>query len=329
MQIVITGGTGIVGRPTAVALAARGHSVTVLSRAGLDRPSSAPGVTVVGWNPVTGAGLQEAVEGADVVIHLARTPLPPRWTDEGWHRVLDARIAMLNHLAQAIRVAQAPPVHLVCASSHDYYGSHSSSLPLAEETPPGDDRMACLYNLIERAAAGARPAGGVLTCARIGVVLGPEALNPRFVVHVLADPNGPLSWIHVDDVGAMLVAIVEQKIGGPVNLTAPVSTTGRQVADIAKRFTSIKQNPPSGGTHWRLRSAFAGGTTSPPAARVRDEDEETHILYQPHWAYPAAMVAHGYRWAVPSIEQALSYLEAKSSPSASNASLEGSGILIS
>lgn len=58
MTILVTGGTGILGRPTVELLRAAGHDVRILSR-------------TTGGDLSTGAGVTEALAGIDTVLHLA------------------------------------------------------------------------------------------------------------------------------------------------------------------------------------------------------------------------------------------------------------------
>ncbi|HET6987928.1 MAG TPA: NAD(P)H-binding protein, partial [Kribbella sp.] len=68
-SILVTGGTGTLGRPTVARLCAAGHDVRVFSRKpGGDRP---PWPEVVTGDLTTGAGLAAAVDGVDVIVHLA------------------------------------------------------------------------------------------------------------------------------------------------------------------------------------------------------------------------------------------------------------------
>jgi len=65
MKILVTGGTGGLGRPTVSQLVSAGHDVTVLSRA------AGPGRVVA--DLTTGLGLRDALEGVETVVHLATT----------------------------------------------------------------------------------------------------------------------------------------------------------------------------------------------------------------------------------------------------------------
>jgi uncharacterized protein YbjT (DUF2867 family) len=68
-SVLVTGGTGALGRELVPRLVAAGHDVSVLSRHG--NPSVPSGVTAVRGNLVDGSGLAEATSGVDVIAHLA------------------------------------------------------------------------------------------------------------------------------------------------------------------------------------------------------------------------------------------------------------------
>lgn len=88
MTTLVTGGTGTLGRPTVELLRAAGHDVRVLSRQ--------PGDGRVVGDLSTGAGIREALEGVDTVVHLATTS----WRDAAQTRALlrEARAADIRHL---------------------------------------------------------------------------------------------------------------------------------------------------------------------------------------------------------------------------------------
>jgi uncharacterized protein YbjT (DUF2867 family) len=68
MRLLVTGGSGVVGRPTAAELIRRGHSVALLTRRGTGGP---PGAESFAGDLTTGAGLDRALSGVDCVIDCA------------------------------------------------------------------------------------------------------------------------------------------------------------------------------------------------------------------------------------------------------------------
>jgi uncharacterized protein YbjT (DUF2867 family) len=98
--ILVTGGTGTLGRPLLAELAGAGAPLRVLSRRPRPRPGGPPVEWVTG-DLATGRGLGEAVRGVGVVVHCATNPIRPRRVDvEGTRRLLAAaRAAGSPHLA--------------------------------------------------------------------------------------------------------------------------------------------------------------------------------------------------------------------------------------
>lgn len=99
MNILVTGGTGTLGRAVVPILAGAGHTVRVMTR----RPSAGGDVESVGADLATGAGISQAVSGIDVVVHLASAPYRGRYTARvdvaGTGRLLAAaRQAGVGHL---------------------------------------------------------------------------------------------------------------------------------------------------------------------------------------------------------------------------------------
>jgi uncharacterized protein YbjT (DUF2867 family) len=80
-EILVTGGTGLLGRQVVDHLRAAGREARVLSRSG--RAGTVQG------NLLTGAGLEEAVRGVDTIIHCASDPYrKTRQTDVGGTELL-------------------------------------------------------------------------------------------------------------------------------------------------------------------------------------------------------------------------------------------------
>jgi uncharacterized protein YbjT (DUF2867 family) len=85
-KVLVTGGTGALGRQVVPLLAQHGAEVCILSR----RPRQVDGVETIQGNMITGAGLAEAVRGVDVVVHCASDPRRWQGDVEGTGRLLDA-----------------------------------------------------------------------------------------------------------------------------------------------------------------------------------------------------------------------------------------------
>ena len=226
MHVLVTGATGLVGPRVVSALLARGDTVTVLSR----NPDSARArlgdVRALGWSPPTVP--PEALQGVDGVIHLAGEPVPGRWTDEKKRRIHDSREQGTKALVDAIAAADPKPAVLVSASAIGWYGDRGDEV-LTEDSTPGDDFLATVCKAWEEAAAAVEEHSVRRVSLRIGLVLDPAggALGEMLPMAKLG-LAGPLgggrqwwSWIHRDDLVAMLLAALDGDWAGAYNATAP------------------------------------------------------------------------------------------------------------
>jgi len=248
VRIVVSGGTGFIGRSLVMTLCERGDDVVVLSRGktaaemgcGLGpRPMCCRGagkVELATWTPEKAGDWSKVVDGADAVVHLAGAGvLDEAWTPERKETLRKSRIRSTELLAEAIARADRPPRVFVSTSAIGYYGTGTGEQVLTDDSPPGTDFLAQLVVDWENAAAAARGVPGVRVChPRIGLVLGKgggmlEKMLPAFKAFV-GGPVGTgaqyMGWIHlVDVVRALEFALDSADLVGPFNLTAPEPVT--------------------------------------------------------------------------------------------------------
>jgi hypothetical protein len=221
MRVLLTGGTGFIGRSLIAALAARQDEVIVVSRQA--RPVE--GTRAVGWEAV-----EAEVDGADAVVHLAGEPVAEkRWTAARLEAIRKSRVDTTARLAKAITSARRKPRVFVSGSAVGIYGTRKDDAVLDEASPPAPDVLAQITVAWEAAADPARTLTRVVH-PRTGVVLerGGGALAkmlPPFEMFVggpLGSGKQWLSWIHLrDEVRALLFAIDHEVIVGAFNVTAP------------------------------------------------------------------------------------------------------------
>jgi len=137
--VLITGGTGMIGRRLTLFLLERGYQVAYLSREYVQIPN----VKVYHWNPEKGLIDEEALENADYLVHLAGAGIADqRWSDRRKQEIINSRTKGIELIA---RVLQSRPYQLkafVGASAIGYYGANTGNKPLTEETPSGTDFLA-------------------------------------------------------------------------------------------------------------------------------------------------------------------------------------------
>ena len=126
VRIVVTGGTGFIGRPLCQRLVSLGHAVTVLTRdPAAARARLAPPISLIGWEGFRGPtdGLMAALGDGDVIINLAGAPIAAgRWSAQAKDRLRSSREGTTTALVAALSKLRARPVLLISASAIGYYG---------------------------------------------------------------------------------------------------------------------------------------------------------------------------------------------------------------
>ena len=226
MKVLITGGSGFIGRAIAERLRASGYSATAVS---LRTP---PGPAVFA--------------GCGAVVHLAGEPVAQRWTAAAKERIRDSRVQGTRTLVAALR--QQPPAVLISASAIGYYGSRGNET-LTEDSPPGSDFLSQVAVAWEQEARAAEQFGVRVVTPRIGVVLGRGGgalAKMALPFHLgvggrLGDGRQWTSWIHLDDLIALVeFSIATTAIHGAVNAVAPNPVTN---TDFTRALASALHRP--------------------------------------------------------------------------------------
>jgi uncharacterized protein (TIGR01777 family) len=287
MRVLVTGGTGLVGTPLRRALASAGHEVTVVTR----RPAS-HAARAVSWD-----ALPDAIAGTDAVVHLAGAPVAAgRWTPARKAEIRDSRVETTRAVVRAIAATRSRPSVLVSASAIGFYGDRGDE-PLDEDAPPGSGFLADVCRAWEDAAREAERLDVRVVRVRIGVVLARDggalaAMLPPFRLG-LGGPLGGgrqwMSWIHRDDVVALLMAALSGVTWhGAVNATAPHPVTN---ADFARALGRAVHRP---------------AVLPVPAFALRLAlGEMATVLLDGQRVVPAAARAHGFTFRFPYLDGAL------------------------
>lgn len=245
MTITITGASGFIGRRLMKSLAGAGHTLRVMSRhAGTNLP---PGVQLYVWDALKGQPQEEALDGADAVVHLAGEPIAQRWNDEIKHKIRESRATGTRHLVQALSTVRQRPAVLVCGSAIGYYGSRGEEV-LTESSAPGSGFMADVCVAWEKEADLAESLGIRVVKLRTGVALGSNGgalakMLPPFKAGMggkLGHGDQWMSWVHVDDLVGIIQHAIANPVSGPVNGTSPNPVTN---ADFTKALAHTLGRP--------------------------------------------------------------------------------------
>ena len=170
MKILLTGGTGLIGRHLIPRLQALHHDITVVTRS----PEKARQVLGTGVEIWKGLAERQDLNGFDAVINLAGEPIADkRWTEEQKQRLCSSRWNMTERLVELIRNSETPPSVLISGSATGYYGD-LGEVVVTEEEPPHNEFTHKLCAQWERIACGAQSDNTRVCLLRTGVVLAPK-----------------------------------------------------------------------------------------------------------------------------------------------------------
>ncbi|MBR7800096.1 TIGR01777 family oxidoreductase [Undibacterium fentianense] len=227
MEILITGGTGQIGRRLCAALMARGDHLTVLSRQSTSQVQRLCGSTVSHmqrldeWRPE---------KYFDAVINLAGEPIiDAAWTAQRRQQIRESRIGLTQALLKKMAEATRAPTILLSGSAIGYYGLVAEK-ELAEDAPAAEDFSAQLCRDWEQVANQATAFGVRVVLLRTGLVLDPlggilKKMRLPFQMGVgcrLGNGQQWMSWIHHQDYLRALLFLLDSKDAhGAFNMTAP------------------------------------------------------------------------------------------------------------
>lgn len=300
MRVIITGGTGLIGRALTDSLAADGHTVTVLTR-NPDRPLNLPeGVTAVKWDAATAAGWGHLADGADAIVNLAGEGIADgRWSDERKRAIYTSRVDAGKAVMEAVAAAGKKPAVLVQSSAVGYYGPRGAET-LTEQSGPGSDFLAQVCFDWEASTAGADRLGIRRPVIRTGIALSNAGgAWPRIVLPFKMFAGGPIGsgsqywpWIHIDDeVRAIRFLLERPDATGPFNLSAPTPLTNKEFAKEIGRVMGRPAFMPAPGA--ALKLAFG---------------EMSTVLLDGQRAVPKRLLDLGFTFTYPTAEAAIRQL---------------------
>lgn len=243
--ILITGGTGLIGRHLCRKLVEKGYDVVLLSR-NRNRANSYP---VYNWDPGKNEIEGEAIAMADYIIHLAGAGMgDKRWTKKRKLLIADSRIKTTELLFNKVRDTGFKIKAFITASATGYYGSVTSEKIFCESDPPGKDFLGEICRQWEQTAGKFEESGIRTVKIRTGIVLTKKGgALARMITPVktgigsaLGSGRQYLPWIHIDDLCEIYIrAIGDAQMSGAYNAVAPEHVTNkyfmRTLASVLKK----------------------------------------------------------------------------------------------
>lgn len=239
-NVLITGGSGLIGRRLTILLTKNGYEV-----AHLGRTRKTSGVKSFIWDPAQGKIESEALKDIDVVIHLAGAGIADvRWTSRRKREILDSRKQSTRLLNDTLKKQPHRVATFISASGISYYGLGQTERAFVESDPPADDFMARVTVAWEHEADEIVQRGIRVVKLRTGVVLSREggALKRLetpikfFVGAPLGTGRQYVNWIHIDDLCSIyLQAIGDASMNGAYNAVAPNPVTNEELTRALAR----------------------------------------------------------------------------------------------
>jgi uncharacterized protein (TIGR01777 family) len=225
--VVLTGGTGLVGRCLTKLLLEEGYTVRYLSR----RKTTIPQVSVFTWDVSTGTIEDGALDQVDYIVHLAGAGIADRrWTARRKKEILESRVKSTQLLYDHCHSRGVKPKAFIASSAIGYYGGHTRDSLRTERSAPGSDFLAEVTTKWEAASDAFEEWGVRVVKLRTGVVLSleggalPKVAAPARLCMAAALGSGRqwVSWIHEEDLARLFLAAIRNgNWRGSYNAVAP------------------------------------------------------------------------------------------------------------
>lgn len=304
MKVVITGGTGLIGRALAQDLLKDGHEVVLVSR-GTGRYAAVPaGARWARWDGSSAAGWGVEVDGAAAVVNLAGASLAgegllgipfQRWSRARKEIILASRVRAGQAVVEAVAEAKDRPKVVIQSSGVGYYGVGEQVVD--EQSPPGSDFLARVCQAWEASTQAVEEMGVRRAIVRTAVVLSREggllpvmALPFRlFLGGRLGSGRAWLPWIHVrDEARAIRYLLETPQARGAFNLVAPEAVRS---ADFTRTLARVLHRPAAVPVPaWLLRVALG---------------EKATLVLEGQRPAPRRLTEMGFLFEFPDLERAL------------------------
>ncbi|MDD3722360.1 MAG: TIGR01777 family oxidoreductase [Lutibacter sp.] len=235
-SILVTGGTGFIGKKLCELLRSKGYKVVILSRTKTDKPNT------FYWNLKEHYINPEAIINADYIIHLAGEGIADkRWSPQRKNDLINSRVETANLLLEKVKELNPNLKGFIAASGIGYYGATTSEKIYEENDAAGIDFISEICKVWEKASLQFEAINIRTVIFRTGVVFAKEGgalekLSKPIKLGVGA-PIGTgeqyIPGIHLEDLCNMYVEAIENnEVTGIYNAVAPEHITNKALTKI-------------------------------------------------------------------------------------------------
>jgi uncharacterized protein (TIGR01777 family) len=261
-RIVIAGGSGFIGSALATHFIGQGHDVVVLTRNAVARSD---GVREVIWNGRTPGDWAKEIDGAAAVINVTGKSINSRRSEKNRREIISSRVESVRAIREAVAASDTPVPVWVQASAVGIYGNAGDAL-CDESAPHGHDFMADVCEQWEAALRESLSPSTRAVLLRFGVVLGREGgalpMLARLARLGLGGSVGSgrqyISWIHRDDMIAVVQRALTSRMVGPYNACNHVPETNASFMKRLRKAVHRPWSPPAPALAVKLGSYVIG-----------------------------------------------------------------------
>jgi len=262
MNVLITGGSGLVGTRLTQILIANGFTVSHLSRKATNTTGK---VKIYHWDIQHGIIDEKALLEADFLVHLAGAGIADeKWTDARKKEIIESRTKSLHLITESLKTLPHKIQAFTSASGIGFYGADTGDEIITEQHSSGNDFVADCCIQWEAVADEVEKLGIRTVKLRTGIVLStkggalPKILLPvRFGIGAaLGTGKQYQSWIHIDDLCELFIqSLTDDSMTGVYNAVAPNPVSNYELtktsAEILKK-PFFMPNVPA----WLLKLVF-------------------------------------------------------------------------
>ena len=244
--VLITGGTGLIGRHLTSLLLRNGYNVSVLSRNEIPDDK----VRFFRWDPEKQTIDSHAVDYVDYIVHLAGANLgEKRWTSARKKEIIKSRTDSAKLLYGVIKDKGIRLKAFISASGISCYGTETSEKIFTEDDPPGNDFLSDVCRQWEEAASLFEASGVRTVKIRTAVVLEKtdsalaQLMGPAKFGFLVQTGSGDqyMPWIHIDDLCEVYLKMIkDHTMSGVFNAAAPDFVNHR---NFMKTLSDVMKKP--------------------------------------------------------------------------------------
>jgi uncharacterized protein (TIGR01777 family) len=231
-KVLITGGTGLVGKHLQKRLVNMNYTVRVLTR----NPRRENDFY---WNISNNEIDEKAFRDLDYIVHLAGAGIADkRWTTKRKKEIIDSRTKSTELLFTKVNQLKIPLKGFIAASAIGYYGAITSENIFKESDKPANDFIGNVCKQWEASSLKFKTLNIPTTILRTGIVLSKNGgalkkMNTPIAITPIAIGKQYIPWVHIDDLTNLLIkAIVDTTFTGIYNAVAPEHQTNYSFSKI-------------------------------------------------------------------------------------------------